>query len=221
LKINVDILTLTNIIPDGMKKITFALLFVSIVNLSFAQQEDRFRVGMDLGFAVPKAGGGGALVYLEPKYNFKSNMNIGLRFGLVGMARDVVYNTSNETVKGEVSGNGSFALTYDYHFHKEGSNFAPFLGVGVGRALFSNLAIEDPIGDGDDIGQLSTNSATFGMVRGGFETGKFRLSLDYNFLPVSDIVDVSNNVIGETENSYFGISLGFFVGGGRWRNSNF
>jgi hypothetical protein len=204
-----------------MKKIIIALLMVFSVNLAFAQQEDRFRVGMDLGFVVPKAGGGGLLVYLEPKYNFKSNMNIGLRFGLASMARDVVYNSGNETVKGEFSANGSFALTFDYHFHKKGSNFAPFLGAGLGRALFSNLFIEDPIDDVDEIGEFSTNSATFGMLRGGFETGKFRLSLDYNFLPVSDIVDVSNNVIGESKNSYLGISLGFFVGGGRWRNSSF
>ena len=216
-----DFHILTSIIQDHMKKFIIALLLVLSGNLAFAQQEDKFRVGMDWGFVVPNAEGGGFLVYLEPKYNFKSNMNIGLRFGLVGMARDVVYNSGIETVKGEFSANASFALTFDYHFHKEGSNFAPFLGAGLGRALFSNLTIEDPISNGDDIGQISTNSATFGMFRGGFETGKFRLSLDYNFLPVSDIVDVSNNVIGETENSYFGISLGFFVGGGRWRNPNF
>lgn len=204
-----------------MKKIIIALLMVLSVNLAFAQQEDRFRVGMDFGFSVPKAGGGGGLVYLEPKYNISEKMNIGLRFGGVAMARDVVYNTGNETVKGEFSANGSFALTFDYYFNKEGSNFAPFVGAGVGRAIFSNLAIEDPIGDGDEIGELSAKSATFGMIRAGFEANKFRFSLDYNFMPVSDIVDLNNNVIGETENSYFGISLGFFVGGGRWRNSSF
>ena len=55
------------------------------------------------------------------------------------------------------------------------------------------------------------------MVRAGIELGKFRMGAEYNFVPVSDLQDTSGNIIGEALNQYFGFTLGFYVGGGRWR----
>jgi hypothetical protein len=50
------------------------------------------------------------------------------------------------------------------------------------------------------------------LIRGGIELGKFRLALEYNLIPKSDLE------IGESiDNSYFGASIGFFVGGGKWK----
>jgi len=51
------------------------------------------------------------------------------------------------------------------------------------------------------------------MVRGGVELGKFRAALEYNILPKSNLL------IGQSiNNSYVGLSLGFYFGGGRWKN---
>ncbi|SDA55328.1 hypothetical protein SAMN03080617_00993 [Algoriphagus alkaliphilus] len=55
------------------------------------------------------------------------------------------------------------------------------------------------------------------MLRAGVELGKFRIGAEYNFVPTSDLQNVSGQVIGEAVNEYFGFTLGFFVGGGRWR----
>jgi hypothetical protein len=33
-----------------------------------------------------------------------------------------------------------------------------------------------------------------------------------------DLINLQGNVIGGTANSYLGIALGFYVGGGKWRN---
>jgi hypothetical protein len=82
---------------------------------------------------------------------------------------------------------------------------------------FATIEVDTGI-DPDDIGTLSANSSIAPVIRAGFEAGKFRLSLDYNIVPKSDLVNLQGDVIGETANSYLGIALGFYVGGGKWRN---
>ncbi len=69
---------------------TATVLFLSVGHL-YAQEQGKFRVGLDLGYTIPSSGGGGFLFYLEPKYNIRDNMNIGLRIGGAGMVRDLVY----------------------------------------------------------------------------------------------------------------------------------
>ncbi len=56
------------------------------------------------------------------------------------------------------------------------------------------------------------------LIRGGFEWGGFRMGLEYNFLPDSDLEDVDGNKVGTAKNAYLGIHIGFFVGGGKWAN---
>ena len=66
----------------------------------------------------------------------KDNMNVGLRFGGAGIAKDIQNNSTSTSA--EISANGSLVGTYDYYFHKSGSgsSFAPYIGAGVGL-LFS------------------------------------------------------------------------------------
>lgn len=82
---------------------------------------------------------------------------------------------------------------------------------------FATIEVDTSI-DPDDIGTLSANSSISPVIRAGFEAGKFRLSLDYNMVPKSDLINLQGDVIGESGNSYLGIALGFYVGGGKWRN---
>ncbi|WP_291777316.1 OmpW family outer membrane protein [Cecembia sp.] len=202
-----------------MKKfliLVISVLFLSIGHL-YAQEQGKFRVGLDLGYTIPTSGGGGLLFYLEPKYNIRDNMNIGLRIGGAAMVRDLVYFDNMNELSGNISVNGSYVLTYDYYFKSEGSNFAPFVGAGIGWMRFAAISFDSDV-EPDEAGNLSVNSSFAPVLRAGFEAGKFRLSLDYNIVPKSDIVDLQGNVIGETGNSYLGIALGFYVGGGKWRN---
>lgn len=55
------------------------------------------------------------------------------------------------------------------------------------------------------------------MVRAGFEVGKFRMGAEYNVVPASDYNIVAGNKLGSVRNSYLGISIGFFIGGGYWK----
>ena len=68
-----------------------------------------------------------------------------------------------------------------------------------------------------------------GFLTTGIETGKFRLALEYNLLPSSSVVISNYNydeILNEgfttqmddkVRNSYFAVSVGIFMGGGKWR----
>jgi outer membrane protein W len=204
-----------------MKKLLIAILTLALAQTTFAQQAGRFRMGMDIGPAIPQGGGIGALLNLEPKVNLNNKMNIGIRFGVAGIAKDVTYYDFTQDYEGEVSANVSVAGTFDYYFNNGKSNVAPFIGVGYGYYALSNLDVKNGDFDNpDDIGNLDADFKWAPMVRAGVELGKFRMGAEYNFVPKSDLQNTSGQVIGEAGNQYFGFTLGFYVGGGKWRNNS-
>ena len=196
-----------------MKKIILLIIALLLFGNSYSQKKGGFRVGFDFGF-VPTSGGGGGMFSIEPKYNIKNNMNIGLRIGGAGIARDITSSTSSATTSAKIAANGSFVGTYDYYFASSGKSFVPYIGAGVGYYSLANVEIND-----------STNSSSInpdvtstmgGLVRAGFEWGKFRMGVEYNYMPDSDLQDTNGATIGTISNSYLGIHLGFFLGGGKW-----
>ncbi|MBN7817126.1 outer membrane beta-barrel protein [Algoriphagus pacificus] len=201
-----------------MKKFLAIISFFAICNFSNAQHAGRFRMGMDVGPAIPKGGGIGALVNLEPKVNLKNNLNVGIRFGVAALAKDVTYYNINDDYEGEISGNISVTGTMDYYFNNGGSNVAPYIGAGFGYFALSSIEINSTDFDTpDNIGDLEADFKWAPMVRAGVELGKFRMGAEYNFVPTSNLQNASGEVIGEAINQYFGFTLGFYVGGGRWR----
>lgn len=174
------------------------LLLITIITLSFnstAQEKDKFRFGIDLGY-VSANGGGGLLFDMEPKFNITDNSNIGIRIGVAASASDL-----EGTV--DLDANANILGTYDYYFNGNKS-FVPFLGGGLGVFI---------LGGSDDINYDGfAGSQIGGMIRGGVELSKFRFALEYNIIPKSDLA------IGQSiKNSYFGASVGFYLGGGKWK----
>ncbi|NVJ85874.1 MAG: outer membrane beta-barrel protein [Algoriphagus sp.] len=202
-----------------MKKLLTLIILLGIGAASYAQQAGKFRMGLELGPAIPKDGGIGALVNIEPKINVGDNMNVGIRFGVAGLAKNVTYYDITEDYEGEVSGNVSITGTFDYYFNNGGSNFAPYIGAGFGYYGLSSVEIDASNIDDVDVGNLEANFKWAPMVRAGIELGKFRMGAEYNFIPNSDLQNTSGQVIGEAINQYFGFTFGFYVGGGRWRKN--
>jgi hypothetical protein len=196
------------------KIILFAIVVLAFAN-GYSQEKGKFRVGLDFGY-VPASGGGGGLVSLEPKYNIADNMNVGLRMGGAAVIRDLV-STNNEEFTAKVAGISSFAGTYDYYFHKSGSSFAPYVGGGVGYYSLANVEVDDSSADSEEI-TPAVSGVLGGLIRGGFEWGGFRMGLEYNFIPDSDLEDLNGDKVGTAKNAYLGIHIGFFVGGGKWAN---
>jgi len=141
-------------------------------------------------------------------------MNIGIRYGGAVTLRNIELDQSSSDVRAEIGGTGTLGLTFDYYF-LTGGKFVPFIGGGIGYYGFSNVEVDSGTNVPDDA-VLDATMAIAPMIRGGFEFRKFRLSLDYNILPSSELVNIQNQRIGTVANSYLGFTLGFYVGGGKW-----
>ena len=190
-----------------MKKIFFAsLLMLAVINASHAQEKGKFRIGFDLGYTMPD-GGGGVLIAIEPKYNIGDNMNIGLRYESAAMGKNL--SSDALTLEASVAASGTYLGTFDYYFTSGSSSFAPFMGVGAGYSTLANIGFDEEGFDGDEA-ELDGKFA--GMIRAGFELGKVRLAAAYNLIGKSEIAEGV-----EVKNSYLGISLGFYLGGGKWK----
>lgn len=194
-----------------MKNFILAALITLTFSNSYSQEKDKFRVGLDFGL-VPASGGGGLLFSFEPKYNLADNMNIGLRWGVAAIVKDVHAININNSAK--ASANSSFLGTYDFYFPKPKDSFVPYVGIGLGYYSLANVQVEANTSSQNTI--PSVTGAMGGLVRGGFEWAKFRMGLEYNFIPSSKLQDLSGVNVGTVKNSYLGIHLGFYIGGGKW-----
>ncbi len=197
-----------------MKKIILTAMAVFAFTNGYSQEEGKFRVGLDLGYTVPSNGGGGILFSVEPKYNLKDNMNVGLRIGAAAMVRDIKTDDGG-TTSAKISANGSYVGTYDYYFNNSGSSFVPYVGGGAGYYSIANVEY-DNLDDSSSNAALDASGKMGGLIRGGFEWGKFRMGIEYNLVPKSELQDTSGAKIADISNSYIGIHFGFYVGGGKW-----
>lgn len=199
-----------------MKKLLTIFVLFLFIHTAYSQEAGKFRFQMDLGVAAPQDGGIGALVNFEPQVLVTKNLTVGLRMGVAGLAKDVTYYSIPDDYDGELSANTSISGTLNYYLNNGNSRVAPYIGAGFGYYALSNIDIEDSDIDEDEVGDLKANFAWAPMIRAGVELGKFRIGAEYNFVPTSDLQNVSGEVIGRAINEYFGFTLGFFVGGGRW-----
>lgn len=199
-----------------MKKLITILVITLAIQNAYSQEAGRFRFQMDLGAAAPKDGGLGALVNFEPQILVMDNLAIGLRLGVAGLAKDITYYQIPDDYDGELAANASLSGTANYYFNYGKGKVAPYIGAGFGYYALSNIDVDGSDFDDDEVGDLKANFAWAPMLRAGVELGKFRIGAEYNFVPNSDLQNVSGEVIGQAINEYFGFTLGFFVGGGRW-----
>ncbi len=194
-----------------MKKLFYALaIMTSILQTVQAQEEGKFRAGLDFGYAMPD-GGGGISTAFEAKYNVADNMNVGIRFESAFLAKNVKATNDVAQIEANLAASSSYMGTFDYYFHNGSSSFAPFAGAGIGYSMLANLDFDSQVTDDE----FEVDGKFGGLIRAGFEWGKFRLAANYNIIGKSEIGEGLDAV--EVKNSYFGISLGFYVGGGKWK----
>jgi hypothetical protein len=133
------------------------------------------------------------LFSLEPKYNLKDNMNVGLRIGEAGMGRDI--NTDGGgTTSAKISANWSYVGTYDYYFNKSGGSFVSYVGGGAGYYSIANVEFDDVNTSSNTA--IDANGKMGGLLMGGFECGKFRMGIEYNLVPESELQDMLGSKVG-------------------------
>lgn len=191
-----------------MEKTVFTAILLFAFILTFSQEEAKFRVGTDLGYVIPAEGGAGISFSIEPKYNIKDNMNVGLRIGIAGKARNLFsFSNNNDTTASAIT---SYVATYDYYFNG-GGTLVPYVGGGLGYFSFVSFEFLSTSGLGADVG-----GKFGGLIRGGIEWNKLRVGVEYNIVPRSNMQNLNGQSAGTSQNAYVGINIGFFIGGGKW-----
>ncbi|HEY6901012.1 MAG TPA: hypothetical protein VI233_10230, partial [Puia sp.] len=118
-----------------------------------------------------------------------------------------------------VAASASYLATTDYYYTN--SFFRPFTGVGTGFYSMASASVEGTT----QKGSVATSSSTKfgGMARAGFELSHFRFVVEHNFIGKSTqtVTDENGNNIGTAtaRNGYTTIKIGFFIGGGRKRQT--
>ncbi|HTH31993.1 MAG TPA: hypothetical protein VL946_11660 [Lacibacter sp.] len=190
-----------------MKKKTLLVLF-TVLTLSFSSFAQStaytpWQVDFMGGYAAASGKGtnGGIALYLEPKFHINDNLSAGLRVGGALTMKAALNDAGDEIGEFSVAAVASYLATGDYYFQKEaGAKFRPFAGLGLG---FGRAAGASATADAEEA-DVQSKSGFSGMVRAGFDVSHFRFNLEYDLNPKT----------GRISNNYFGVNLGFYIGGG-------
>jgi len=185
-----------------MKKYLFILCTIILgVNLSFAQETGKWRGGLEGGFLYPVEGSIGILGAAEVKYNIQKNMNVGLK-------TEVTSYMLNKSQSGKLL---SFSFTYDYYLHYANRKFSPFVGGGLGY-FFCKINDFVYVDDSHEyeVDRKINNPTVF--IRTGFEVWKFRTTLACNLARKPSEKHIEMRI-----NDYISLSIGFYLGGGKWK----
>lgn len=193
-----------------MKKISCTLLlavFCAISAKVSAQSESytTWQLNFTGGYAIASGKGvkGGAAFYIEPQYHVNDKISVGLRWGSALILKSLV------TDEFKVAAIGSYLLTGNYYFQKDGSAFRPFGGLGVGYAIAAGAKASVGSGSNTVTNEIKDTSGLAGLVRVGFDISHFRFNVEYNLNPTTKL-ETGDKI----KNSYVGINLGFYFGGG-------
>jgi outer membrane protein X len=188
-----------------------ALAGISAANAQTALAFKPFKVDIAMGAAIPQGAGAktGFLFAIEPKYSIMDELAVGLRMEGAITARGFS-DADGNSVSGDVAVNGSYLATGDYYFSKNG--FRPFAGAGAGIFSLAKASVKN-----STTASVEAGSKFGGMIRAGFEVAHFRLGLEYNLIGNSDqtVVSGSSTSTISSKNSYLGIKIGCFIGGGK------
>ena len=185
-----------------MKRILTVLLLIVVTAAgSIAQEYKAFRVGVGLGYANASGKGakGGVLWALEPGYRINDQILANLRIEGAVIGRGYADETSASI---DVAALGSYSLNGQYYFNN--NNFRPFVGAGFGIYSLAAVSVTAGTNGGSSEAVAAANKIGF-YPRVGFDAGHFTLNLDYNLVPETNGI----------KNSYLGIRIGGFIGGGR------
>lgn len=186
-----------------MKKSTTFVLLIFLSSISFAQEFKQVKFGIGLGYTnTLREDSFGGLLDFEPAVRINDEFAIGFRLGFDLVARnDVELEDYQAQLFYSVSING-------YYYFSNGK-FRPYAGIGAGLYLIQTLGF---------FGISLENKFGF-YPRIGFDLGHFNFNIDYHIISPSEVDFVSffgiplENV--RVKNSYIGVRLGVFFGGGR------
>ena len=200
-----------------MKKIILILTWLPLLPL-YAQKENKFWCSIETGLVGSfTTKSGGASLTIEPKKKLTKNSNVGLRmragyfFGDNPFPRNSIIDPSWGYYRSY-----SFAIMVDRYFGSEIQKLQPFLGIGLGLFKRGDYSPDGP--EFDEGTNFSLPIQPGAVLRTGFDVGKIKMVLDYNFISAASFVTARGSPLSITYN-YCNLAIGFTIGGGKWRES--
>ncbi|MEP1116524.1 hypothetical protein [Ekhidna sp.] len=161
----------------------------------------------------------GLFLNVEPQVKVSNNTLVGLRIAVTINSQTYESKDESQFIIDNIeyeNGFLSIVPTFSYSLNEallwDKYIFRPYIGLGVGPYLLANYV---------DIFQIGTVNSSYVEVpvhyqigllfRSGFELGKSRLGLEYNFISKADIEIPSGQKIGTVNSSYLGLSIGFTI----------
>jgi outer membrane protein X len=175
----------------------------------------KVRVGGNLG-VVTLDRGYGIGTNIDVRYNLLDNFNVGLTFGNANMFKNEIMFSSVYGIKGQLIETKTYLVSSDFYFNSGYSNYITFLGFSAGLFNVSKLYLPNYTSL-EELNAYDYSETKFGCVfRTGFEHKKFRFAIEYNLIPKTSFTDINERSFGLSNNNYFDVTLGFYVGGGKW-----
>lgn len=187
-------------------------LLLCLFNLQ-AQDKNNIKLGVEAGILPSsKSDNLGFFLNAEPKLKVSENTFFGLRIGIVLNSHSVENFDISQFSIDERSDNGGISLvpTIEYYLNK--NNFRPYLGFGIGPYLLTNY-IDVFAYSSQNVLEANVKSQVGLLIRGGWESDRIRLGLEYNFISKANIEIPDDQKIGRVDNSFLGLSIGFTIKG--------
>lgn len=188
-----------------------------------AQEIRKFKVTTNIGvIPIP---GAGLVIDIEPKYALSDKNVVGLQLrGTALIGRVIQPLDANEFDFSNKGSSGLSAIaTFDRALGKSGNTFQPYVGGGLGFYKSRgdiNATRFDTTENFSSPATVANALQPALMLRGGLDIGRFRLGLDYTFIPGVDVISINGETIGTVKDRYLGVTIGLTLGGGKKNTSN-
>jgi len=152
---------------------------------------------------------------VEPKYSFSEKERVGLRLSAMAViGRDVtLFDQSMYDLNTLGYGAYSIMATLDQYLGKTQKRLQPFIGGGLGFFKGSNeesILVYNTPNIGMTKAKVSGHVAF--VLRTGFELNKFKMGVEYNLMPPTDLTLSDGTIIGQIKHSYIAATLGVVFG---------
>src|SRR5690606_36980948 len=150
------------------------------------------RTGLRGSFEDWRWRGGGLLFFIEPAYRVTNSILIGLRLESAIIARGIK-GVGDDDVSGNASSNASYTLNTQYYFN---DNYVrPFVGAGLGFFSLAAVEFNTAIDNSIDNNEVATDTRFGFYPRVGLDVGHFNFTIDYNFIPKTDIPGIDRKSV--------------------------
>lgn len=201
------------------KRIIFiSIVFFSLNAIAQNKKEIISAIKSEIQLIYSENGSGGIGFTYEPKHNINNTHTLGLRLGgSFGFGRSINsidesrFNSNPDLLN--ISFTGHLTATYEKQFRSNQKLFAPYIGGGIGyfRTTSQNFEILNNDIFVNQEEKAKAKGQVLFLIRSGFDIGKFRLGLEYNYIPYVNFEISNGDRVGSSKESFTAFTIGYTI----------